>query len=153
MSTDNNQELPLSCFADRLKVLIGNSSVSAFARKVALSESLIRKYLKGSEPSLSRAAQIARRTEIELEWLAFGQGEPLRRSVAIDAGALRIAQKIKQLTNSKMERDLTEFEGLAVTVATYQYVLSNRSSVGYFDERAAYMFADQTLRKLIANKE
>ncbi|TCS35927.1 helix-turn-helix domain-containing protein [Reinekea marinisedimentorum] len=152
MSSETNPENQFSCFADRLRVLIGSSSVSAFARKVALSESLIRKYLKGSEPSLSRAAQIARRTEVELDWLAFGQGEPLRRSVAIDAGALQIAQKVKQLTNSKMERDLTEFEGLAVTVATYQYVLAHKSIDGYFDERAAYMFADQTLRKLSTGK-
>lgn len=153
MSDKNDNNGQFSCFADRLRVLIGTSSVSGFARKVALSESLIRKYLKGSEPSLSRAAQIARRTEVELDWLAFGQGEPLRRSVAVDAGALRIAQKVKQLTNSKMERDLTEFEGLAVIVATYQYVLAHKSSDGYFDERAAYMFADQTLRKLSMNKE
>lgn len=135
-------------FADRLRVLIGNSTVSAFARKVGMSESLIRKYLKGSDPSLSRAGQIARKTEVELDWLAFGQGEPKRRSYSVDSGALNIAQKIKRLINSKLERDLSEHEGLAVIIATYQYVIAHKKSDGYLDEHAAYMFADLALRTM-----
>ena len=46
-------------FAARLQSLIGEGSVSAFARKVGLSEALIRKYLKGAEPGLGKANQIA----------------------------------------------------------------------------------------------
>jgi len=46
-------------FAQRLASLIGQESVSGFARRVDLSEALIRKYLKGTEPSLSKANQIA----------------------------------------------------------------------------------------------
>lgn len=57
-------------FSERLRLLIGDQSNSAFARKVGLSESLIRKYLKGSEPSLSKAWQIARLTGASLYWLA-----------------------------------------------------------------------------------
>ena len=50
-------------FADRLRVLIGHESVSAFSRRVGLSEAMIRKYLNGSEPTLSRANQIARQAK------------------------------------------------------------------------------------------
>lgn len=46
-------------FAERLQSLIGTGSISAFARKVGLSEALIRKYLKGAEPGLGKANQIA----------------------------------------------------------------------------------------------
>ncbi|WJG23589.1 XRE family transcriptional regulator [Vibrio furnissii] len=44
-------------FATRLQILIGEESISGFARRVELSEGLIRKYLKGSEPSLTKAHQ------------------------------------------------------------------------------------------------
>jgi len=45
-------------FSTRLQELIGEESISGFARRVDLSEGLIRKYLKGSEPSLAKANQI-----------------------------------------------------------------------------------------------
>ncbi|NLS59880.1 XRE family transcriptional regulator, partial [Vibrio aestuarianus subsp. francensis] len=48
-------------FSTRLQELIGEESISGFARRVELSEGLIRKYLRGSEPSLSKANQIAMR--------------------------------------------------------------------------------------------
>lgn len=57
-------------FATRLQELIGEESISGFARRVEMSEGLIRKYLKGSEPSLSKANQIAMRANCSLEWLA-----------------------------------------------------------------------------------
>lgn len=65
-------EKELSELTLRLKALIGEDSVSAFARKVGLSESLIRKYLKGSEPSVLKAAKIAKRCNVSLDWLVFG---------------------------------------------------------------------------------
>ncbi len=42
-------------FAQRLSILIGEESISGFARRVDVSEALIRKYLKGSEPSLNQS--------------------------------------------------------------------------------------------------
>lgn len=56
-------------FVSRLKKLIGNDSVSQFARQVGLGESLIRKYLTGSEPSLSKLQQICDHTQADLSWL------------------------------------------------------------------------------------
>ena len=71
-------------FADRLRVLIGHESVSAFSRRVGLSEAMIRKYLNGSEPTLSRANQIARQANCSLEWLATGQGFQYRQAEVVD---------------------------------------------------------------------
>jgi len=71
-------------FADRLKTLIGEESVSGFARRVDISEALIRKYLKGSEPSFTKANQIAIRANCSLEWLATGCGYLYRHAEVVD---------------------------------------------------------------------
>lgn len=85
--------------ADRLKQLIGQQSTSAFARKVKLNESLIRKYLSGSDPSLSKAVQICEHCGISLNWFATGSG-------GIQADELLLKQAIQQvLTVSNYEAD------------------------------------------------
>lgn len=73
--------MPDSGFTNRLRLIIGNKTVSAFARNVGLSESLIRKYLKGSDPSLSKAQQIASSAGCSLNWLANGEGSPLNEEL------------------------------------------------------------------------
>ena len=81
-------------FADRLRVLIGHESVSAFSRRVGLSEAMIRKYLNGSEPTLSRANQIARQANCSLEWLATGQGFQYRQAEVVEMPALEEAMML-----------------------------------------------------------
>ena len=64
-------------FAERLKVLIGEESANAFARRVGLGESLLRKYLAGSIPSIDKARELAERSGVNFLWLATGEG-PMR---------------------------------------------------------------------------
>ncbi len=78
-------------FAQRLATLIGEESVSGFARRVDVSEALIRKYLKGSEPSLTKANQIAMRANCSLEWLATGCGYLYRQAEVVDMEAYKLA--------------------------------------------------------------
>ncbi len=92
-----------SNFQTRLRMIIGDKTVSAFARHVGLSESLIRKYLKGSDPSLSRAQQIANRTGCSLNWLASGQGRPLNEDLFI--GAMELTKELQISKNSLTEED------------------------------------------------
>ncbi|MDX9862586.1 MAG: S24 family peptidase [Rhodospirillales bacterium] len=66
-----------SSFSDRLKQLIGQDSVSAFALKCGLKEGSVRQYLSGSIPGLDKAAQIAAAMGVPLDWLARGEG-PVR---------------------------------------------------------------------------
>lgn len=84
----------MSGFAERLAALIGEGSISAFARKVGLSEALIRKYLKGAEPGLAKANQIAMGANCSLEWLATGCGYLYRQAEVVDREALLAARSL-----------------------------------------------------------
>ncbi len=65
-------------FADRLRLVIdAEESALALARKAEIGESLIRRYLSGSEPGLDKLVRIAAAARVRLEWLATGEG-PMR---------------------------------------------------------------------------
>jgi len=128
-------------FADRLRELIGDSSVSAFARRVELGESLIRKYLKGSEPTLSRANQIADITGCSLEWLASGRGTRDYPVDAVDLVAMKAAISIMRQEAGLEEEEVPEDDGLIRTVAVYQYLRANRQRNGEPDIQLGRAFA------------
>lgn len=116
-------------FAERLKSLIGEESVSGFARRVDISEALIRKYLKGSEPSLAKANQIAMKANCSLEWLATGCGYLYRQAEVVDKIALYAA--FSHLYGR--EPSETEAEKLIKMVTGYQYLRTHKKADGYLD--------------------
>ncbi|XKM13903.1 S24 family peptidase [Orbaceae bacterium ac157xtp] len=60
-------------FKDRLAEIMNNDSVSVFARKCSMSETVIRDYLSGKTyPSLSRLSTIAQKCNVSYSWLATG---------------------------------------------------------------------------------
>ena len=60
--------------ADRLRFLIGRRSTRAAAKSWRLSYSTLNNYInRGTEPSLSIAAQIAELEGVSVEWLAWGE--------------------------------------------------------------------------------
>jgi phage repressor protein C with HTH and peptisase S24 domain len=61
-------------FSDRLKELIGSESANAFARRVGITESLLRKYLAGGTPGIDKAAMICAGAGVTLDWLIAGVG-------------------------------------------------------------------------------
>lgn len=129
-------------FAARLQALIGDGSVSAFARKVGLSDSLVRRYLAGAEPGLGRALQIARATNSSLEWLAGAQ--PLRGQPAegVDMPSLEAAMR---LASQVLGADAMAFDNgraMKLVVASYQYLRASRQPDGSFDENAARSFTE-----------
>ena len=71
----------MSDVIQRLRECIGEDPVASFARKSGIGESLMRKYLSGSEPSASNLARIAEVAGVTLDWLATGRG-PKRRTDA-----------------------------------------------------------------------
>ena len=64
--------------AERLKKLIGDDSVLSFAQKCDIGASSMRKYLDGRVPGLDKAAQIAEACNVNLKWLATGEGPMLQ---------------------------------------------------------------------------
>jgi len=147
LSTEEMSD-PGATFAARLRILVAESTVSAFARKVGLSESLIRKYLKGSEPSLSRADQIARKVNVSLEWLATGCGYQYRQAEVVDQAALQAASRITQQRLAAEAIDLTEAERLTLLVSIYQFLRAHKKVDGYLDEPGAEHFAAHALASI-----
>lgn len=128
-------------FAQRLEQLMEKQSVSAFARKVGLSESLLRKYLKGSEPSLAKANQIAQRANCSLEWLATGCGYQYRKAEVVDMAALELAIEITLASLDEAELSVNNHKLMKLIIANYQYLRSTKKQDGYLDKGAARLFA------------
>lgn len=131
---------PPTSFAERLRQLIGPESVSAFSRRVGLSEAMIRKYLNGSEPTLSRANQIAREANCSLEWLATGQGFQYRQAEVVDMSALEEALLLA-LEQLDPGIPLSNEKALKLLVAIYQYLRTTKRADGSLDVEAARAFA------------
>ncbi|WP_282175821.1 helix-turn-helix domain-containing protein [Vibrio nereis] len=121
-------------FSERLKTLIGEESISGFARRVDISEGLIRKYLKGSEPSLAKANQIAMRANCSLEWLATGCGYLYRQAEVVDMEAYEMAYRYLY-GKSPLDPDLHR-----MLISGYQYLRAHKKSDGYLDEAAMIAF-------------
>jgi transcriptional regulator with XRE-family HTH domain len=62
----------------RLREVIGDEAVNAFARRCGLGESLMRSYLKGAMPSADRVAAIAEVRGVTTDWLITGRQPKLR---------------------------------------------------------------------------
>ncbi|MCO6545306.1 MAG: LexA family transcriptional regulator [Gilliamella sp.] len=63
-------------FRNRLSLVLEGVSGNAFAKKVGMSEAVIRDYLSGKTyPSLNRLATIAQKCNVPIEWLVTGKGE------------------------------------------------------------------------------
>lgn len=123
-------------FAQRLSTLIGEESISGFARRVDVSEALIRKYLKGSEPSLTKANQIAMRANCSLEWLATGCGYLYRRAEVVDMEAYKLSFQYV-MNNPLSEESEDQHRKL---IAGYQYLRSHKKADGFLDESAMATF-------------
>ncbi|MBY8021324.1 helix-turn-helix domain-containing protein [Vibrio fluvialis] len=131
-------------FATRLQELIGEESISGFARRVEMSESLIRKYLKGSEPSLSKANQIAMRANCSLEWLATGCGYLYRQAEVVDMDAYALAHRY--VTGNVLSSSDQEQQRLIIS--GYQYLRAHKKADGYLDESAMAAFLQRHPKEL-----
>lgn len=135
-------------FSDRLNSLIAGRPVSEFARSVGLGESLIRKYLSGSEPSLSRAHQIARASQCSLVWLASGEGMPFDATPEVAIDALQSALRIMASEPGTRHLQTPETDTLRHLIALYQYLRQHRLRDGTVDEVLGQSF----LRRLVQNE-
>ncbi|EGR0523739.1 hypothetical protein FLL66_02060 [Vibrio cholerae] len=65
----------MNALQERLKFIIGEQSLRSFAQEVGVSETMIRKYLKGGMPGLDNAARICATKGISVHWFATGEGD------------------------------------------------------------------------------
>lgn len=129
-------------FSERMKILIGDRGISQFSRQVGLGESLVRKYLKGSEPSLARASQIAQRANCSLEWLATGEGYPCRKAEVIDTEALKLAISFTKEYSNHETDSVQNIALMKLIIANYQYLKATRNKEGEYDLSEARNFAE-----------
>jgi transcriptional regulator with XRE-family HTH domain len=133
-------------FSTRLRLLIAERSVSEFARTVGLSESLIRKYLKGSEPSLSRSLQIAKACRCSMVWLASGEGMPFDLGREIDIEAMQAALRIIAAEPDQSGLRIPDTETLKRIIGLYQYLRDHHLRDGTVDEHLGRAFSDMQAR-------
>jgi transcriptional regulator with XRE-family HTH domain len=72
----------------RLRELIDDDSVSAFARRCGIGESVLRSYLAGAMPSADRLAAIAQVRGVTTDWLICGFEPKLRADIVRATGGL-----------------------------------------------------------------
>lgn len=87
-----------STFAQRLKYIIGNESLLSFSKKCQLSESAIRKYIKGeSEPTLQNLLTISEIGNVSVAWLATGRDPFLSNATLINKETKNIVITIPEI--------------------------------------------------------
>jgi transcriptional regulator with XRE-family HTH domain len=61
-------------FADRLRILRGRKSQTAFSDEIGVSQRTLSRYENGALPDIGVAQTICRRFNVEPRWLLFGEG-------------------------------------------------------------------------------
>lgn len=89
MSTPKSSELNL--FKDRLRSLRGSKSKAAFAREIGVSPPLYHQWENGSKPTIDKAALIADKCNVTVEWLLNGQAPPVPQEPLDVKAALQTA--------------------------------------------------------------
>ena len=125
-----------TAFHVQLKKLIGGKSVSAFARKCGLGESLIRQYLSGSLPRIDKVLQIARANNISVGSLIGDEktsdslpkkqawiGEPVAKYETI-----RISEKL-QKTAEILESKTIYRTALAANIDAFHHAVAQDNQV------------------------
>lgn len=121
----------MSIFAERLRELIGeHPSVNAFAGRVGLGTSLVRKYLDGAVPGIDKALQIAERTEVPIAWLLGVSAErhpATRRQATLNADLLgRVVDRIARVYREEGVR-LQDVELGRLAAERYQEISDDAS--------------------------
>ncbi|TDF41800.1 XRE family transcriptional regulator [Alteromonadaceae bacterium M269] len=128
-------------FAERLKHLKKETNHSAFAQKIGISEALLRKYLNGSDPSLSKAAQIAKRTGCSLAWLSGTEDTPFpSKQNTLDHLVLEQSIVCVNEVNREQKLELSPSQIAKLTTTSYQHIksMTNHGHVSYDKAEAKY---------------
>lgn len=129
-------------FSDRLRIAIGERSIRAFAGESGISYGAMHKYFAGTtQPTLDNLVILARTTGVSLEWLATGEGSPVKEAQSVANTALSSSTS-DVLGN---EIDLSEF------VFVPRYNVTAAAGHGAWNEEENPMFAVSFRRYWIIN--
>jgi transcriptional regulator with XRE-family HTH domain len=98
-------------FKNRLKLAIEGKSVNAFAKKSGITEGTLRTYLSGASlPGLDKIIAISNAAEVNIEWLATGNG-PIRNRIDIPYETCLGAESVDVREVIKMEMEVHPDKG------------------------------------------
>ena len=93
----------INALTSRIKEILGNDSVSSFARQSGIGESLIRKYLDGAQPGALNLAAMARAKGVSIDWLVTGTPPKERLTKVLEeieiAKDLEIKKAVERMTS------------------------------------------------------
>ena len=104
--------------SSRLRAIIGDESVAAFARRSRVGEGLLRKYLAGSQPSAQNLLKLADAAGVNLAWLIDGRAPKVylfyeeSDSSGFDASEKTVLMEFRAINNSEKEAVLHLLEAL-----------------------------------------
>lgn len=130
-------ESPMSTFPARLADIIGNSSVRAFARRAAVSDTFVRQCLAGrTEPTRTKLLAIAQAGGVSVEWLATGNGtrtygvaEPaaIAPPAALDVQTLESVLELVETAIDQSDRELSPGQKARLIISVYDLHTSHDS--------------------------
>lgn len=92
-NSEQDQDWRVGTLDVRLKEIIGSQSVRSFAQEIGVSETAVRKYLKGGLPALDILMRICDLTGVNVNWLVTGEGP--KYPMAYDLKLAKMRKKIK----------------------------------------------------------
>ena len=114
--TDDLDRAHQEGFVERLASALGGLSQAVVAKRARVSTTVMSQYLRGSEPSLFRAARLADVLGVSLRWLATGEGQPNAAAsgffsipiydVRLAAGAASFAEVARRIGEMPIDVDL-----------------------------------------------
>ncbi len=121
-------------FSERLRQLIGENSVSSFGKKCGIGESTLRQYLKGGMPGLDKLVAIAETGNVNIEWLATGDGP------------MRLGEKVKEDSTTSEDDYFT-----SIPLVNVQLSAGNGSFVISEEIKEYYKFRKDWLSKTVTS--
>lgn len=123
-------------FVARLREIIGDESVSAFARKCSVGEGTIRNILAGAWPRTDNLIAIADAASVTIDWLATGRlpktraelrnGQDAPAAQPLDPARLRMALKLAE--DSAAVQSLSPDQRANLALAFYQRLSKGEQS-------------------------
>ena len=142
---------------DRIREIIDGEAVAAFARRCGITESLVRKYLSGSQPSVENLVLLASTAGVSVEWLATGRG--IRRAAdmrkaekALQDGAFRVIEgEARPLTAAEQEATTARrLEAIAQLIAGLDSPREQAALLDEFLSRAQNAAEMHALKQAVA---